>query len=137
MRLDREIDTATRDLAAARERLGHGFLDAQIDIIVEGTGIPEPKVRLGLLFLVAFVMQLGAAFGVALGLAPLQTHLERRKQERFMKPAPGSHMMWGDGRVGEELTTGPKGPPARNADDGVSQNQPQRTDPRRSRRRIH
>lgn len=94
-RLEIEISTATSELVAARQALGHGLLDAQIDMIVEGTGWGEAKVRVGLLLLAALVMQLGAGFGVALGLAPLQSYLEKKKSERLRKPNPGEHLSWG------------------------------------------
>jgi hypothetical protein len=95
--LEADIAAATSDLLAQRQASGHGLIDAQVDMIVEGTGWPEGKVRVGLLLLIAFVMQLGAGFGVALGLAPLQSYLEERKSQRLAKPTPGGHMVWSSG----------------------------------------
>jgi hypothetical protein len=113
-RLEVEIRKATSELLSARQASGHGLLDAQINMIVEGTGWTEAKVRVGLLLLAAFVMQLGSGFGVALGVAPLQAYLEQRKSRRLGKPDPGGHLRWRaePGVRGEEvleaIDTGPE-----------------------------
>jgi hypothetical protein len=103
-RLETEIRTATSALVSSRQASGHGLLDAQIDMIVDGTGLAEGKVRVALLFLVAFVMQLGAGFGVALGLAPLQVYLEEKKRAQLKKPTAGGHLIWGEAARVEENT---------------------------------
>jgi hypothetical protein len=107
-RLEMEMETATAELLAARQTSGHGLLDAQIDMIAEGTGLAEGKVRVALLFLVAFVMQLGAGFGVALGLVPLQAHVDHRKRAKLRKPTLGGHLVWGAGAAGPEKSRGPR-----------------------------
>lgn len=90
--MEEEIRMATSELLVARQASEHGLLDAQIDMIAGGTGWPEAKVRVGLLLLVAFVLQLGAGFGVALGLAPLHAYLEEKDRRRLTRPRPDGHL---------------------------------------------
>jgi hypothetical protein len=112
-RLQPNIETATAELLAARQTQNPGFVDAQLEVFTEATGWAEAKVRFGLLFLVAFVMQLGAVFGIAMGLAPLQHYVEQKKHDRLKKPVPEGHIVWREAGVDG---TSAKEPVRRSAD---------------------
>jgi hypothetical protein len=68
-----------------------------VALIGEITGWPEAKLQVALALLAAFVMELGAGFGMTLGLAPLQARLRAKGEGPLMKPATGGHLTWGEG----------------------------------------
>ena len=101
-RLDGEIKAAAAELVDLREKSGHGVLDAQVAFIGEITGWPEAKLQVALALLAAFVMELGAGFGVTLGVAPLQARLRERREGELTKPAAGGHLTWGEGAPAQD-----------------------------------
>jgi hypothetical protein len=137
-RLDAEIAAANSELLSLRAKSGSTILDSQVDLIAQLTGWPPDKVRAGIVLLVASAMQLGAGFGLAIGLAPVLVVLEERRRQRVSKPQFGEHLSW---KQSTRPSTGAEdanhGRGRRNTEDTVGDQERPREHGKGSRRRLN